>query len=381
MPLDAYSGHEHIKLIARQALESFDALDASGSLEIPEFCFLSGENYDRNWALSEILNTALLSSVTALATPQQLPQDIPAEPPTYCDPSTVAQYLNPPPILVGNLSLSHPGHFLRRTARDVYNIHPHPELTPFHHDHIPIVSNLLALAIFLEVLGSSNPVSELLDGRRRRENVYALPAQPLSGTHIQASASSLIKQFQQVLDDHRRYNQFRECFLKKAPDALSDLLALPVRSHREARECLSTLIFQSSGSSEPLKAACTMIAFKAMFSVQEVFDGVFLEPTTADLQVIAEDPDCQPCFEYIRESGFTHHAPKAIKSTLKLLQKQCEHFLKCLGGKYGSPNCPAVWEVNCRSFGIQDVHCLFAMVRLVPKISPLPLSNFVFRHP
>ena len=380
MPLDAYSGHEHIKRIATQALLSFDALDASGSLDIPEFCFLSGENHDRTWALSEILNTALLSSATALAAPQQLPQDTPAEPPTYCDPSTVAQYLKPPPTLVGNLSLSNPGHFLRRTAREVYNIAPTSELTPFNSDHISVVSDLLALAIFLEVLGSPKPLLQLLDGCQHREaalQVFELPAQPLSGTHIQASASSLIAQFQKLLEDPRRYNRFRECFLKKAPAVLTDLLAHPVRSHRDARQHLSTLIFQSSGAPDHLMAACTMLAFKAMFSVQEVFDGVFQEPTTVDLLVIAEDPDCTPCFEYIRESGFTHHAAKAIKSTLKLLQKQCDHFLKCLGGKHVSPNRPAGWVMNCRSFGIQDVHCLFAMVRLfVSRISPPSHNKF-----
>ena len=356
--------------IAMEALSSFAKLDATGAIEIPEFCFLCGENLERTLVLSELLNATLLTcAVSAVAPSTSQPDD----PHLLCDPSSFHHFLKNPPPLRGNFALANSSQFLRMIAHQVYSF-PLANRTPFDPASLPAVCNLLSLAIFLEVVGTPEPFFEHYQSHSPTTPLtsppfgHHLPDKCPSLPFIFQSPSTLIRKFQIHLEGGNTYNEFRIEFMESAQVTFAQCLkrtvfGKPVHSRSVARAFLSTLIIESSSPPSDCHAACTMLASLAMSAIEEIFSDLFQPPTVEDFSFIAADPACQPCLEMIYQSGLTNHPAKAAVSLLQKLNNQSEQFLSCVGAKKHTGEVFARWSTNSRPVDASDIHSILSMVR------------------
>ena len=395
---DPLHGQSPILQIVMDAVSSFAHLDGAGSLDIPEFHFLSGESSERTLVLSEVLHTALFTSVCSSVRPKNAPSDSSLhDPDSICDSASettlhdpdptsdfisLPKLLKDPPPITGNFATKNLWLFLRTFARQKYpelSSFPHADRIPFQSNMIPAVSDLLSRAIVLEVSGSCELHTDICRTPHLASGSLSylppLTRNPGDLTFYPPLHSTLIRKLHDYLGADGNFNQFLSRITTKASDLFETELNIGeegqlVCNRSQARKLLSEFIRDCAGAPEEYKDACELVAFKAMFSIEEIFVGVFQTSAAEDMRVIEIDPDCRPCLELIYNSGFTKHPAKAIATTLKKLNHQSQHFYACIGAKKDNGDARARWTINSRPFDISDVHSIFLMVRPCRKLSP-----------
>lgn len=153
---DKLHGQKAVREIALGALKSFAAVDASGKLEIPEFCYLSGEYMERSQVLLEVLNTVLLSVASGGAPTVETSTTNDLQ--TVCDPMSLNGFLKTPPHLEGCVDTGGASECLCLIAKERHSIRDTGRRTKYTPDMDATLRALMIQAIYLEIFGCSHEI-------------------------------------------------------------------------------------------------------------------------------------------------------------------------------------------------------------------------------
>ena len=372
-----------------EAITSFEAIDASGTFEIPDFCYKSGEKMGRNLLLKECLDGVLLTTLAAyrnnVAVSAQGDCNANSNHLNVCDSSSFTQFLQHPPAPLGNFAMAN-NHFLLRAMaceKHGHNAVPVIGRTKFNSSTIGAASDLLFQAVLMEVVDNPQHFVEFNNSRapppdktdvplvpslheKDLLNAYQdfiLTSPPSFGSR--SSMSSLVRQFQNHFKSAEEFCQFFKALVERSASDIAELLSLdndgrPRLNRLQVGEQLSEILWQPPDSE--IETSAKFIVWRAMFALEEIYEGVFTHPTADDALVVLSNPDCQPFLETLYKDRPMKNPAKVISSMLQIINAQSTEYLACMGVKKENVGGSAIWASNSRPFNVYDVYAMFHMV-------------------
>lgn len=119
------------------------------------------------------------------------------------------------------------------------------------------------------------------------------------------------------------------------------------------------------------------VAQAAMLDVEELYSGIFPEPTADDTKQMIGGPGSDKGLEVIQNSGEADTREAAVELMLSELKKKSPQYLACFGAKR-NPNDDVVrWIINDRPLNIYDMEHFLCKVLNPTRNGPLDTPPFV----